>query len=694
MTKDGLLPPLRHVFLSLILFRVFLPLLATGIGAVAGMSYLGLKFLQNQQQQVVQSLSRIVDHHLDHGGRILDAVARMAEASGEKNLQVFMKSTWEAYGYFDTLYQLDENDNIVLIMPPEPNYAGLDMSNLPDFKNVSNKNYSISRPFISVRTGAPTVYLVRKLAKGGSVVGELNLGVFQKEIDRISSGPGKDFVFIMDQSGTLLAHPDAAQVKQQTNLSNLGIFHSMLTGISEDFYAYGQEKVLGSATRVEKTGWLIVNQLPLSVFMVSYAWIFALIFSASLAIWITLAWNLRKRIQRHVIAPLEQLSRSANSLAMGDFSQVNTLTTLPSSFAELRKLASDFHAMSSILHARETDQQNAHDELEKRVEKRTEELFVINNNLQATTARLQQSNQELHSEIAERRRAQALLAQKVEEIELAHTELKNAQSQMLQQEKMASIGQLAAGVAHEINNPIGFINSNLGTLRNYVTELLDVVDAYAGCHSCPPQDMPVLLGRIQVMKQNIDFTFLREDIRKLIDESMDGATRIKRIVQDLRDFSRIGSSEWIWTDLHAGLDSTLNVLGSEIKDKAVVVCEYGTLPQVECIPAQINQVFMNLLLNATQAITGQGRITIRSGSDADEAWISITDNGKGIPAEAIARIFDPFFTTRPVGAGIGLGLSVAHGIVKNHGGKIEVMSQAGQGSTFIIRLPIRHLHTT
>ncbi|MBS1155033.1 MAG: putative signal transduction histidine kinase [Proteobacteria bacterium] len=689
MAKDNAPPPLRQVFLHLILFRVFIPLIVVGITAIIGVGYLGKQNLLNKQSQIVRSTSHFIENHLDHGGRILDAVARVAETVDTDNLRVFMESAWKAYGYFETMYFLDKNNKITLLMPSEMNYSGLDMSNLPDFqKTKEQKGFSISRPFISIRTGEPTVYLVRALAQGGSVVGELNLGLFQKEIEHIAKNPGKDFVFIMDQRGTLLAHPDPLLVKQQTNLSNLAVFQGVQKEKPDTFYRYDTRMVLGQAVRIDKTGWVVVNQIPLSAFLSSYAWMFVLIFSASLAIWITLAWNLRKQIQRYVIHPLERLSLSANALTVGDFAPVQSMSTIPTSFAELHKLANDFQTMGNNLQARETALQNAHDELEAKVEERTEQLSGINECLKAASNSLLTSNLELQREIVERKRAESQLAQKIVEIERAHEELKHLQSQLIQQEKLASIGQLAAGVAHEINNPIGFINSNLFVLKRYVDELLDLIDAYAGSFPGAPDQVSEQLAHITQLRKEIDFDYLRQDVGTLISESIDGASRVKRIVQDLRDFSRAGSAEWQWTDIHEGLESTLNVLGNELANKAVVVREYGQLPRVECIPSQINQVFMNILINAAHAIPERGKIVIRSGRLAEEVWVSISDDGKGIAPEDMAKIFDPFFTTKPVGEGTGLGLSVSHGIIKKHGGKLEVQSQLGKGTTFTIYLPI------
>jgi len=354
MEKVKTFPSLRKVFLNLVLFRLFLPLMVVELIAIMGVGYLGKRNLVNRQNQVAQSVSQIVDYHLDHGERILDAVAIVAETSEADNLSVVIKSTWEAYGQFDTLYYLDENNKIKLMMPSNVRYAGLEMSNIPKFnKKEKKKSIIISRPFISLRTGEPTVYLVRYLSHGGCMVGELNLGLMQKEITETTNRSGRDFVFIMDQNGTLLAHPSLDLVKEQTNLSNLGIFHSILAGKSNDFYLYGEGLVLGSAVRVERTGWVVVDQTPLSVFGSSYAWTVGLTFLASMLIWLTLNWNLRKQLQRNVITPIEQLSIGTNALIVGDFSKVNFLSSIPSAFSELNKLSADFQSMSNNLQARE-----------------------------------------------------------------------------------------------------------------------------------------------------------------------------------------------------------------------------------------------------------------------------------------------------------------------------------------------------
>ena len=268
--------------------------------------------------------------------------------------------------------------------------------------------------------------------------------------------------------------------------------------------------------------------------------------------------------------------------------------------------------------------------------------------------------------------------------------LEDAQNQLLQAEKLASIGQLAAGVAHEINNPIGFVNSNLGSLNRYVQDLLRLIDAYGEAANQSPTVMEVLQG-VARLKDEIEFDFLRDDIRELIHESQDGLERVKRIVQDLRDFSRVDQTPaWQYASINNCIESTLNVAANEIKHKAEVIRDFGPLPEVKCLPSQLNQVFLNLMINAAQAIKERGTIRITTRRENDWVWIEVSDTGAGIAPEHMNRIFEPFFTTKQVGKGTGLGLSLSYSIIAKHNGRIEVESEVGEGSIFRIWLPIEH----
>ena len=307
-------------------------------------------------------------------------------------------------------------------------------------------------------------------------------------------------------------------------------------------------------------------------------------------------------------------------------------------------------------------------------------------------------NEDLEQRVVDRTRdlesANAELKQLSQELDCAYTDLKQTHSHMLQQEKMASIGQLAAGVAHEINNPMGFIISNLGTLGKYAGKLT----SFLGLQEEAIERLSLQSGSAEVAREleerkaGLKIPYIIEDLDQLTVECLDGAERVKKIVQDLKDFSRSDEGKFVWSDLHHGIDSTLNIVANEIKYKADVIKEYGSIPQVECILSQLNQVFMNLLVNAAHAMSAErrGKIFVLSGTgDGETVWIEIADDGCGIPPANMKKIFDPFFTTKPIGQGTGLGLSLSYGIVQKHHGRIQVSSEAGKGTSFRITLPVR-----
>ncbi|MGO9954363.1 MAG: sensor histidine kinase, partial [Dissulfurispiraceae bacterium] len=293
-------------------------------------------------------------------------------------------------------------------------------------------------------------------------------------------------------------------------------------------------------------------------------------------------------------------------------------------------------------------------------------------------------------DITDQMRAEEALQQKNLALLDAYTELKNAQSQILHQEKMASIGQLAAGVAHEINNPMGFIMSNLNTLEKYIDKISEFVKIQStvikelgeGSQQVGNWD------HIEEKKRSLKIDYIMEDITNLIKESHDGAERVKKIVQDLKSFSRIDEAEYKLADINSGLESTINIVWNELKYKATLSREYGDIPLTKCKPGQLNQVFLNLLVNASHAIDHNGEIKVQTWHEKGCIQIAITDTGSGIPEDIRSRIFEPFFTTKEVGKGTGLGLSIAYDIIKKHHGEIKVESTVGKGTTFTISIPV------
>ncbi len=273
------------------------------------------------------------------------------------------------------------------------------------------------------------------------------------------------------------------------------------------------------------------------------------------------------------------------------------------------------------------------------------------------------------------------------ELQKALAEVERTREQLLQSEKMSAIGQLAAGVAHEINNPVGFVSSNLGSLTQYVGRLLDLVDTYeAQAGALPEAARQTIAGK----RQELDYDFLREDVRDLLRESGEGLERVRKIVQDMKEFSHVDHGEWQEADLNAVLESTLNVVWHEVKYKAQVERRLDpALPPVRCLPAQISQVLMNLLVNGVQAIeTPPGKLTLSSRATPAGVELTVSDSGRGMGPEVLKHLFEPFFTTKPVGKGTGLGLSLSYEIVKRHGGQILVHSEPGQGSSFTVQLPL------
>jgi signal transduction histidine kinase/PAS domain-containing protein len=281
-----------------------------------------------------------------------------------------------------------------------------------------------------------------------------------------------------------------------------------------------------------------------------------------------------------------------------------------------------------------------------------------------------------------------IIEKKNSELQRAFDELKATQSQFVQHEKMASIGQLAAGVAHEINNPIGFVTSNLGTLQKYTARVAEFLQTQADIF--PPEAGDERTMRLAELRRQLKIGPILEDLPSLLAESLDGVERVRKIVQNLKSFSRVDQSDFSLADINQCLDDTLNIVWNELKYKCTVKKDYGDLPQTRCYPQQLNQVFMNLLVNAAQAIETKGEIVITTRASATEITVAIADSGSGIPPEALNKIFEPFFTTKDVGKGTGLGLSIVYDIVtKKHGGKIEVTSELGKGTTFVVTLPVK-----
>lgn len=358
-------------------------------------------------------------------------------------------------------------------------------------------------------------------------------------------------------------------------------------------------------------------------------------------------------LSRRLTGPVQSLTRVVSDItSSGDLSKRAEIEARD----ELGTLAQAFNGMAENL-------QRTSQEREK---------FV---------AELELLNKTLEQRVAERTQA---LASANTELTGAIDNLKAAQSQLVHSEKMASLGQLVAGVAHELNNPIGFIYANFPHLEDYTRDLIALIEEL---RQLPLDETQRAL--IERRIKDIDLEFIKEDTLKIIRSGKSGASRIKEIVSSLRSFSRLDEAELKSVVLEDGINDTLAILHHHIKNRIEVIKDYQLNVPVLCRAGQINQVFMNIIYNAIQAMEGPGTLRISTRQENQFAVISVTDNGKGIPPDVIGKIFDPFFTTKKVGEGTGLGLSISYGIVEKHGGRIEVTSELGKGTTFTIHIKMK-----
>lgn len=350
-------------------------------------------------------------------------------------------------------------------------------------------------------------------------------------------------------------------------------------------------------------------------------------------------------ISRGITVPLKNLIHSATTISQGNF---NDRVPIQSS-DEVGLLATTFNEMARTLSSRELQLQELNRDLENMVRDRTLEL------------------ENSH-----------------EALKRAYFDLQSAQEQLVQTEKMASLGQLVAGIAHEIKNPLNFIYGNTGFLSDYTQKIQDLLEMFEKLPSLSADDR----AEIERMKEEIQYSFIRKDLKILIDNFTDGSRRINTIVSDLRAFSRMDQDAVSEVDLHASLEISLNLLRNQYKNRIEIHKEYGDIPRIQGYPGKLNQVFMNLLSNAFQAVKDKGDVWLRTRTGSGMVEVEISDNGSGIAQENIKRIFEPFYTTKPVGQGTGLGLSISYGIVEQHRGKIQVVSALEKGSTFTVLLPI------
>lgn len=628
---------INYVLLKVIFLRLLLPMIILSFIVVILAAKIGFGFIEAKQKQNVMQVARNIDLYLEQSTRVLDAVSRVAQNSNDESLLNFMNSTWEAYEYFDTIYSLDENSRIEKLVPYNSKYIGMDLSNLKHFEDESINGVVISNPFISLRTGEPTVYIIMQLKNTNYIVGELNLKKLQEEVVQGFEKYLQEEIFILDKSGTLLAHPDSNLVRQQVNQSNLEILKNKNQNQASLIYNYEGDKVIGSMNKSNISGWIVVTQTKLLVILSPYimSFIYTLVLFAMF--WGFLIFSIRKSLKNTVIKPLEMLSESTSILAKGDFLGIEYIKTIPKTFEELASLIRDFSYMGNEL-------LNSNQELESKVNERTMELYAMNEELTAMNIELNDT---------------------LENLQLA-------QKQLIESEKIAALGSLVAGVSHEINTPVGVSLTAASYLDSVNKNMVDLI-----------------YSSKLTKKELIDYVDSVKETTEILNINLERAVKL---IQSFKDIAVDRNTDKL-KDIYVRdyINTIILSLKHEYKNKNIsfnVHCD--EMLKISTYPGEFSQVMTNLIMNSL--IHGfknktKGSIIISVYNELNFIKLEFEDDGVGIQSDLLPKIFNPFFTTNRSGGSTGLGLSVVYNILKSKlEGDINCVSSLDKGTKFIIKI--------
>lgn len=727
--KTGNERTLKAIIQRLMFSRLYLPLLILSALTVLTTAVLQSRAQAVQQQQLARAIASLADDYLHQATRVMRVITLNVEDAPPELIQRQLESTWLAHGHFNTLYRLNGEGIVVQVAPRHPDLLGLDMSGQPFFREsapgVGPSQPTVSRPFMSSRTGAPTVYLSQRVADGSLIVGELNLGALQL-ILRNQAPPGGQprrglarwlpggatTTFIADEAGNLIAHTNPVLVAQQVNVSDLALLNGMPAAGTTRIYHHDDAWFLGSVSPLTRSAWAVGVQAPIAVALGPYV-VSALGMLALAALgWLIPAWIVERRLDQQVIAPLIRLSRDANALASGHYEENGDWADPAASFAEIDTLAANFRDMARSIQARQAA-----------LESSRSSLHLIMQNVPAGVVLLSQSGQVIVAN-PQARSALSLLAGRGTDAPLTRlgnrslselllppqpglwhevigegrsfevltvevpgadpadmwvmllretTRERVLQQHFQQQQQLAAVGQLAAGIAHDFNNIIAVI-----------ILYAQLIDQSLNLH---PRD--------------------RQRLRAIREQ----AQRAAELIEQILDFSRRSVLRMSFLDLEPFLKEQVKLLRRIVPENIVVdlhiePANAGLLGPdrafvIHADPTRIQQAIMNLVLNARDAMPEGGtlRIAMRrstgpaleaDGTPPPKAWveIAVSDTGIGIDADTMQHLFEPFFTTKGPGRGTGLGLPQVHGIMQLHNGDVVVHSEVNRGTTFTLYFPV------
>ncbi|WP_160692134.1 ATP-binding protein [Clostridium sp. C2-6-12] len=732
MKKSNNSPNLRQLFLHIFLFRLFIPLILVVLMAVICFGYLGIRNLESRQSQVVESMSRIINYHIDHGKSILEAIARVAETNDNINVSVFMKSSWESYGYFDTIYYLDKNDRIIDMTPLNPRYDGIDMSNISNFKEDDKLfNIHISKPFISLRTGYPTIFLIRPLLNGGYLVGELNLELLQNEIKTSANLPDKDFVFIMDQSGTLIAHPYLELVKQQTNMSNLKIFRNIFQGKNTGIYSYDGNIVIGNAVILNENNWVVVDQISIYEFVNRYIYILVIVLSLALCICGALILNLKEQLNKYIITPIEQLIKKTNNITIGDFSDSMDFSPASTAFSELDKLFVDFQYMTDNLQARESalrESENRYKGLTNRMPigifraTLTGEILGVNPMFKSIFG-FTNYDEVINKNILDIIYPYSIYIKRFPEY---IKNLNNYEMKIKCNNGKSIWIQIDTHIVYNINKEAEFFEGCIQNIterkvteakikeqqellfksekekRETLEKTLAMKDEFISLLSHEfKTPLNVIYSAIQLI-EGVYINKIPERVQELIGSIKKNTFRQLRLSNNLLDVTKMNSGQTKLNMKNIDIVFLSRAITESIElyadQKDIDVYFESNLESkiINMDEEKFERILLNLLSNAMKFTESGGEISVRVEEikNLNFIQIKVIDTGIGIPKDKQELIFERFGQVdnnlSRQAEGSGIGLSLVKSLVNLLEGTIEVHSEVGVGSTFTITLPVRN----